>query len=233
MARKRRANVQKTRQQKALKERRKDKGKKKRMAQRGAFSDGDPRSVIRRARQYPIFECLMNEEWHEEGLAHIVLSRKQSDTLVLFGVYLVDTYCLGLKNAFCNANISLTRYREVKADMAAGVDHVPCDVELAHQIIYGAIDYAATFGFKPHEDFALARRILEESETIPANEALEFGKDGMPLFVSGPDDNVAGIIAHLERKVGRGNFHFVAGGPIDDAFGDDVLDDYEDEDEDW
>ena len=51
-------------------------------------------------------------------LAHILLSRKQPNNEFIIGVFLVDIYCLGLKNAFCNANIPLEEYEKLKLKMA-------------------------------------------------------------------------------------------------------------------
>jgi len=35
------------------------------------------------------------------------------------------------------------------------------------------------------------------------------GKDGKPLFISGPYDDVPRIMARLEKAVGRGGLHFL------------------------
>lgn len=223
-----RQQSQKRRQQRALKERRREKAKKRRGAQVVRLSD--EMRELRRARAYPIFECLIAKGWREMGLAHVIITRKQTDTLVLFGVYLVDMQCLGIKNTFCEVNQSLSHYVEMKARVSEFEGFEPCSAELAHQIIYGALDYAAGLGFRPQKDFAMSRWVLDPRETIPPNDELEFGKDGMPLFVSGPHDNVAAIMAHLEKRVGKGNFHFLVGGPVSGGF--DVPDDDEYWDED-
>jgi hypothetical protein len=48
---------------------------------------------------------------------------------------------------------------------------------------------------------------------------IEFGNDGQPFFMSGPNDNVDKVIKTLEASVGTGNFHYLA------AIGDPDLDD--------
>ena len=77
------------------------------------------------------------------------------------------------------------------------------------EIIYGAIDYAAKLGFSPHKDFKLGEYILEERENVEITGKVEFGKDGMPFFVAGPDDDVDRIMATLKNNLGEGNFHFI------------------------
>lgn len=231
---------QKRRQRKLAKKRQKDKMKKKRASQQGNVGErGRAVRVIRGARQYPIHECLINREWREQGLATILLVRQQPNALIVFGIYLADMRCLGLKNAICNANVRMAEYKnEMRPGFVENNDAVACPVPLAHQIIYGALDYAEDLGFKPHRDFGLARHILEEREAFEPYPDLEFGQDGKPLFISGPDDNVSKIVKHLEETVGEGNFHYMIGGPaiFDDDDGpfiedgdEDYLEEYEEE----
>jgi hypothetical protein len=139
----------------------------------------------------------------------ILISRRQPDGDLLFGVYLVDIFCLGLKNTFCNVDLSMSRYRRDLVDKSFGdQDFEPCSVELAHQIIYGAIAYAGQFGFRPNKDYKLSQYILETPESIgPAD--IEFGKDGKPFFIAGPDDHVQRIMHQLESTVGKGNYTYL------------------------
>ncbi len=204
------ARSEKKRQQKAMKQRLKEKAKKKKASQSRFSSPTSPRSIIRQARRYPVDECLITGNWQDSGLASILIVRRQSDSLVLFGVFLVDLHCLGVKNAFCNANMAETKFTsEFRAEFASRNGAVSCSHELAHQVIYGALDYAAGIGFQPHKDFSLARHVLEPRDTIPANDEVEFGVDGKPQFVAGPEDNVSHIMAHLEKRLGEDGFHFI------------------------
>ena len=173
------------------------------------FGSSAPR-IIRRARQYPIDECLIGEGWEESGLAEVLLTRRQPDGLIAFGNYLVDRFCLGLKNTFCNANLSRATYEsKLKRAPERPYSFVPCPVPLAHEIIYGAIDYARGLGFRPHEDFALTRHVLEPRDRFPEEAGVEFGKDGMPFYIAGPRDNMDQVLRTLRRAVGEGNYHFL------------------------
>jgi len=94
-----------------------------------------------------------------------------------------------------------------------------CDPGLAHELIYGALDFAQGYGFEPHTDFNLASKVLDPSEAWPKKYELIFGKDGKPLYVSGPYDSVDRIMAKLRRTAGDGNFDFLVGFPEDEDFG--------------
>ncbi len=192
------------------------------------------RAFIRNARKYPILECLINDNWdtdEAEGFAQIVIARQQPDGDIAFGVYLVDMYCLGLKSTFCNGGYSLSEYRNKVVPLAVQpAKPKECPPELAHQIIYQGIDYAAQYGFRPDKDFKWSRYLLEERGTLEEPYKIAFGKDGKPLFVAGPYDNVDVIIRRLEKNAGPGNYDFVVF--IDEpSDADEFFDDLEDEDD--
>src|ERR1700730_12006264 len=71
-------------------------------------------AIIRRARAFPILECWISAEWQKDspGLVEILLARQQPDGNICFGMYLVDKFCLGLKNTFGRVNYARTRYED-------------------------------------------------------------------------------------------------------------------------
>lgn len=201
-------------QKKLMKKRRKDKLRRKRQIETIPYAVLSPKNKIRSARNYPLHECLINPSWEEKGLATIVVSRCQPDGDLVFGVYLVDILCLGLKNTFCNADLPLSRY---KKDLVHGAyqdeDPIECSPDMAHQIIYGAIDYARGFGFRPHKDFDLSQYVLDEPESFEVIPEVEFGREGKPFYISGPDDDVPRILRQLESTAGHGKFDYIYGSP--------------------
>lgn len=141
-----------------------------------------PENYIKtRARTLPIDGCYINDDWAEKGLANISVVRKHTNGNYTFGVYLVDLYALGTKDTFCNFNQSK---EIVDSAIYRGLDIEPIDYALAHNIIYGANEYAEDHGFKIHKDFkAITQYILEpDDERIPLID-VEFGKDGKPLVI--------------------------------------------------
>ncbi|MDP2753542.1 MAG: hypothetical protein Q8P40_04045 [Nitrospirota bacterium] len=206
------ARDEKRRQKALLKKRRGDNERKKKSNALNIFcldSYSYKAGLIKRAKQFPIYECLINEDWQDKGLAHILLSRKQLNNELIIGVFLVDIYCLGLKNTFCNANISLEEYERLKFRISQESSLVTCDPILANRIIYGAIEYARKLGFEPQKDFRLSQFTLDESSDANLSYDVEFGKDGKPLYIAGPNDNVDHVIKQLSKNVGDGNFHYL------------------------
>lgn len=170
----------------------------------------NPHYYLHHAREYPIVGCWINEGWQEHSLATVVVARQQPNDNIAFGCFLTDIFCLGVKDVIYNADIPIsTFYREYLPKLVHG-ELEPISPALAHEIVYGAIEYAAQFGFRPHSDFRVGQTILDPPDAHPRS-GIEFGKDGKPFYVSGPYDNAAAIIRQLEKKCGAGNYNFLAG----------------------
>lgn len=166
--------------------------------------------LIKSSDDFPIHRCYINPNWKESGLARIVVTRSQENGKLILGVFLVDIFCLGVKNAFCNADVSMERF---EADLFSKCysDQEPdiIGIHYVSQIIFGAMDYARKLGFEPHEDFTLARYVLG-TEKPGHDRNIQFGgPNGKPLYVSGPDDDARRIFQKLKERLGEGGFEFV------------------------
>jgi hypothetical protein len=144
-----------------------------------------------------------------EGLVAVLVARVHRYGKVSVCGYLVDAYCLGVKNALGPEIMDDFGLRAFIRRFFQGYEGDPLEapIELAREVVFGSIEYARKLGFKPHPDFAAAEGHLG-SWTGPG--AITFGKDGRPLYISGPYDDPGPVIRTLERTVGPGNFDFVA-----------------------
>ncbi len=172
-------------------------------------------AIIRRARAFPLLECWISSNWQENnlGLVEILVAREQPDGEICFGVFLIDKFCLGLKNTFARAGFSRTRYQGEIHHLFHEILPVACPPELAHQMIYASIEYAAQFGFTPEKDFALTQYMLAPRGELPEPYTLSFGRDGKPFFVAGPYDNTQLILKQLEQTAGPGNYDYLVMAP--------------------
>jgi len=146
-----------------------------------------------------------------EGVACVVIARRHRPQQVSVCGYLVDVYCLGVKNALGPQTITernlpaflrrfFTPFDTVSAPLA-----VP--LELARHLVWGAVDYARHLGFAPAPDFGRAAGHLGPWQHTSA---ITFGRNGIPFYVPGPFDNPTRVIRTLTNSVGEGNFHFIA-----------------------
>ena len=156
--------------------------------------------IIRSSGAFPVDRCLINKGWKGKGLANIVVIRRQQDGCFVLGVYLADLFCLGIKNAFCNAGISMRNLDKTLAGCSGGEVLESIDLNYAKEIVFGSIEYARKLGFEPHRDFKLAREVLGAGEIIQKHDIRFGGPDGEPLFISGPDDDADAILRKLSER---------------------------------
>jgi hypothetical protein len=178
-----------------------------------------PSRAIRAAREHPIEGCWTFADWDESGLTVVAVARRQPLGHILVGTFIVDYYCLGVKNADFRANIPPEAfYSEVLPMLFMGREYIPISTELAHELVWGAVEYAEQFGFRPHRDFRQAKLALDPPDAHPRPGLVEFGHEGQPFYIQGPHDDPERILEQLRRTVGEGNFHFmlVAGNPPPD-----------------
>ena len=142
------------------------------------------------------------------GLAQIFVTRVEGNQY-LVGSYLVDYWCLGVKNALKPRKLNRTKYEAMvkKAYAKFHQDYREITLSQAQAIIFGAVEYAQKLGLKPHRDWSKAKEHLGQP---PENlRPIEFGRQGKPFYVSGPYDNPHQIVAKLRESVGDGNFDYV------------------------
>jgi len=162
-------------------------------------------------RRLPIYECLINPDWREQGHARVLVSREKPNGKIMFGVFLVDLYCLGVKDVMAEESTPKGNYEQfIKSIMYFDNKPVTCDINSGHTIIYGGVNYARGLGFEPHEDFKECRHILIPESEIIIDPLVKFGKDGRPFYIQGPTDDADYILATLRRTVGEGNFDFLS-----------------------
>ena len=168
-----------------------------------------PTVFLQQAREFPMMGCWIMADWKESGITPVIVARLEPGDMVIFGSFLADIFCLGVKDAFWKYDIPVKQFTRNLPDLCRG-NPEPCEASLAHEIIYGSIEYARTFGFEPHRDYARASLVLDLPELHPRKHHVEFGKDGKPFFIAGPYDNARAIVKKLMQTAGEGNFNFLA-----------------------
>jgi hypothetical protein len=144
------------------------------------------------------------------GFAQILLARQERASRVTVTGFLVDVYCLGVKNITdpeVMGSGSLTTYVPM---YYSAFDHRPLQigVEQAQTIVHDAVAYARSLGFEPAGGFADAEVHLGAP---PGDRpVVGFGRDGKPFYFSGPYDETRKVIQILERTCGPGNYDYVA-----------------------
>jgi hypothetical protein len=191
--------------------------KSKRRKQPRSGSGGAParasaqRMLAQSAANWPVYECLASRDWQNtEDLTQIVVARRNPlSGKVVAAVFLVDLGCLGVKSALLAQFDSMREYRDVlEGDLLLVQAFAPISLDLTAKIVQEGVAYANTLGFPPHRDYFDALPLLHGAQPNNAPDEVPHGRDGRPLYLSGPDDNPAKIVRQLERAVGPGNFEY-------------------------
>ena len=188
-----------------------------------------PERLIReRGRSLEIYECLMDRRaMVMDGESPIIITRKHKGDKYTTAFYLIDSYCVGIKDTFYRVRLDEEEYKELIRLISRGCNLEKVDYIEAHNWIFGAMEFAAEAGIDPHKDFSVTKWLLEddEDENIPIIE-YDFGKDGKHHLVTQTRAEANKYLPALRANLGE-NFTFVCG--MDAMFDDD--EDFEDEDD--
>jgi hypothetical protein len=174
----------------------------------GMWSSAKQLAVIESS---PIHECLMPAGLFEIGIGNVIVSRKLPSGDIGASFFLVDVFCLGVKNAFFQV-MTETEYLRQVGRLGGEEELGSVDPSCARKLVENAKGYAKQIGFDPHPDYRSARKIFGDIDAAICPTDFTFGKDGMPFFVSGPNDTPAKcrkIIGTLSRRFGPDGFHFL------------------------
>ncbi len=169
-----------------------------------------PEKYIRQnGRKLPIEKCLVADGYDEMLLTLALIIRKQPSNYYSFAFFMIDRYCLGVKSTITNCNVIQSTLDDLKSKSSAHYGEMKeVSPVYFHNLVFGAIDYAESLGFKPRNGFETAQYLLQPELVDDGIDDIEFGYEGKPNFIAGPDDNVNLILNTLNRSVGEGNYNF-------------------------
>ncbi len=193
------------------------------------------RAVLAKA---PVRECLVSEHLFRDGIGHALLCRRLGEDAFAVAVFLLDVYCLGVKDAFLK-NVSLVDYQSAVAQLEEQGPLVSCSPEHVCKLVNETVAFAQDLGFPPHRDYARAETVFGDLDPEACPEAFTFGKDGKPFYLQGPFESCARaeqIMATLTARLGAEGFEYavkldIGEEDLEEDFDEDFYEDF-DEDED-
>ena len=148
------------------------------------------------------------------GIGYVMVCRFKATGACEAGVFLVDVFCLGAKNAFFT-KIERLDFDDLIHKIFPGP---PTEIspECGRKLVEDAVAYAARFGFAPHADYKQACRVFGGIRAEECFCDFVFGQDGKPLYVNGPNESqrqIDIIMAKLEKHAGSEEFNYLLGVP--------------------
>ena len=163
------------------------------------------------AARAPILDCFISEDVWEGGIGYAIISRELPHNQVAVANFLVDQYCLGVKNAFAAIMTKAEYENRLIGELEERFTLIRVTPPTARNFVEQAVEYARRLGLNPHQDYHRSKAIFGDIDPQQADEQFEFGQDGKPHFMAGPydtPDRCYRILSILEHSCGRGGFHY-------------------------
>ena len=165
--------------------------------------------------QYPVQECLMPSGLFELGIGTLIWARRTPDGRIAAGFFLVDPFCLGVKDAvfrlLSEQDYELTHKRrlaEAHEDQVFEPLHPTC----AKKLIEGAVRYAEDLGFTAAGNYRQVKAIFGDVDAQACPTRFTYGRDGKPFYVRSPAESIAQarrIVDRLDKRCGAGNYNYL------------------------
>jgi hypothetical protein len=176
--------------------------------------------------------CYINAEWRDEGMAEILALRDVPGGGRILAAYLIDAWCIGLKDVFGRMNVTLEDFEEHLAHAdSRGLKMAPIDPAMARGLVAAAMRLSAQNGFHlPHRADRWAC-VVGVRSYANADLSLFEKPGGKYRYVGSMQDLRKRLIGSVDDFLSRSDIEFVISegpggdwGPVDD-----LDEDFEDE----
>ncbi len=171
----------------------------------------NPQARLVSAAKWPVQHSRISLTVFDEGLGHAHLSRRAPNGATATALFLIDMYCLGVKDALVHIGGDGKANRLIEQLDDHDTRWKKVSPESIRKLVEEAVGFALSLGLPPHPDCAQAMSLFGDLDPSRSTEEFQFGFDGKPNFVAGPYDSPARIeqvIDALTQSCGEGNFDY-------------------------
>ena len=165
---------------------------------------------VLRAAHAPIQHCFLTESVFDVGMGTLVLARGATPHHLALSSFLIDVFCLGIKDVmFESVEREVFEMYMDATDARSPV--VSVDPGYARKLLRDLAAWSQSIGFEPHRDFAAVERMFGDVSADASEAVFRFGRDGKPVYIPGPNDTVPLIqrrIEQLQKHLGDDGFGF-------------------------
>ena len=183
--------------------------------ERARSQSGSPYRLIGAAGE--VVACCVNKGWEEEGKASIYLLRRIPGGGHAMGAFLIDLWCMGLKDAWGRLDLTYEEFRASVLDRGEPeVSFEPIDIETARRLVAGGIRFAEQNGFRLPPRHERWTALLGEIGDPAKADLSDFGVDGKLRYEGSLEDLKRRLIGcRVEDFLKRKDVEYVIG---DDDF---------------
>ena len=160
----------------------------------------------------PILHCFATDDIWTHGIGQVLVSRSLPGDCVAASVFLVDVYCLGVKDATFDVGARGHYDLEVYGWLRSAYSLTKLKPACTRKLVEGAVSFAADLGLPAHPDYGKAKLIFGDIDPGACEQEFAYGRDGKPFFVAGPYDTAARckrIVDALTKRCGPNGFHLI------------------------
>ncbi len=173
----------------------------------------------------PIHECFVADNLFSFGIGELVVARRSHSGDIAFSAFLLDVFCLGVKDAMFLVMPENEYEQKFKTGMAANASRgfVKLHQASAKKLLDDLVKYSKELGFTPHPDYKNAYDIFGDIDASVSPEKYTYGKKGKPFYKNGPYESEADIeriLNTLTKSCGTDGFDILL------RLGDDMDDDF-------
>ena len=184
----------------------------------------EKRFLAEKANKLPIYKCYITSGWRENGEAQAIVARRRGNGKLCAASFLVDLWCTGVKDAYGDVNMTDEELNRIISYLPE-VEEI--DYPTAHNIIYGAVEFAGEAGIEPADEYWKWQPVLaEDNDDVPLVD-IEFGRDGKYVLMAARGTREALLVPELIKRLGN-DFRYVLGDPDQEDF--DLPEDLSEED---
>jgi hypothetical protein len=153
---------------------------------------------VNQAANAPLRDCLISDGWAESGMATLTLTRGFSTGNLVMGSFLLDTFCLGIKDVLFRS-IDGDEFNVLRDAMGRAVPLSSVAPAYGRKLLRDLAAWATSIGFPPHRDFATVERLFGTVDAEECSTEFRFGRDGRPVYISGPSESPRQVRRRLEQ----------------------------------
>jgi hypothetical protein len=162
-------------------------------AKRGVeATTNSPNGQIRQAARLPILECLVSDDLFVCGMGVVTLIRGASRADQHVACFMVDSFCLGVKDIFFRS-MDRQASEHILEAMQLTDPASPIAPAEARKLLRDMVAWAGDNGFPPHADYARLELLFGDVAAAETDFTPRFGYDGKVLYVPGPMETPAEV----------------------------------------
>jgi hypothetical protein len=139
-------------------------------------------------------------------MATLILARGATSHHLTVGGFLIDAWCLGIKDTFFHT-ASAESFEDLIAKLETTGTVEDIDPGYARKLLRDVTAWAAANGVAPHRDFAALEKLFGDVDADACDASFQFGHDGKPVYISGPNDTPAQSrfgLGAIKKAIGTG-----------------------------